>query len=211
MVIDPLDGAITDQKLARRLIPNAGDAGDVVHRIAHQRQIIRHGRRGKAVLGGKALHIVPLDFADALCGAGNLQSVPNELKHILIRRKDGHVYALPHCPQSRCGDQVIRLQSLFYKEGKAHGFRQFKDERHLNFKGFRRRLSPLLVLRIQCMSFGRPLGVKKQPNAIRIPLLHHFQQHGKKADNGLRRRPIGGRHLRKSIKSAKRQPMPIHQ
>ena len=84
---------LADQ-VARALVADAGHAGDVVHRVAHERQHVHHalGRHAQLLLD---LLAVVEDGAHALAaGVQDQDVVVHELQQVLVARDHHHLEAL---------------------------------------------------------------------------------------------------------------------
>ena len=82
--INPLQRAKLADKLLRRLIADAWNAGNVIHRVANQREIVSHQSRFKAVLFSETLLVIEVKVRHAARGADHRYIAVYRLKEILI-------------------------------------------------------------------------------------------------------------------------------
>ncbi len=130
--------AIVLDQLGRGLRADSENAGNVVYRIAHQREHIADQ------LGGDAELFLDLFDADtrAFHGVEHIDlgpiACPDQLHQILVAADDGGVPALGLRGAGIAGDQVVRLQPLFLDTGEAEGAGGVANQRELRHQVFGR-------------------------------------------------------------------------
>ncbi len=158
---------LLDQR-RRRLLAEAGDARDVVHRVTHQRQDVHHLLRAlDAPLRAHLRHAQDLHIRALPARLVNAHRVRHELAEVLVRRHHERLEALPLRALRQDADDVIRLVAVPRQQRDAHRRAQAVDLRD----GARDVLRHLLPLRLV---FRENL----MPRRRRRRVQHHRQMRG---------------------------------
>jgi hypothetical protein len=127
--VDGLERAELLEELGRRLRPDAGDAGNVVGRIAHEREQIPHLRgRDAEFLDdlGRAVDFVPHRVPE------HHARVVDELHEVFVARRDDDAQALLLGPRDGDGDEIVGLEVLGEEDGDAVGLDDLLAPAHLD-------------------------------------------------------------------------------
>ena len=112
---DALQRAVLVHELARRLVADPRDAGHVVARVAHEREVVGDERRGDAEPLGGVLHPHPLLLdarRPAAPGVEEEDARRDELLEVLVARDDHHVLPGGGSLAGERADHVVGLVPL---------------------------------------------------------------------------------------------------
>ncbi len=123
--VDPVQVPILFEKLDGGLVPHAGDAGDVVRRVAGQ------GLHVDKLLGGQIVAILKLRRTiglglgiGAAGGVEDLHMLVHQLEHIPIPGQDQHVHVVGRGPAGQGTQHIIRLVVGVGDDGDGEGAQQ---------------------------------------------------------------------------------------
>ncbi len=186
------------QPLGRRLRADAGDAGDVVDGVADERQIVRDLLRCNAELLLDAGAVEPrvvhrVDERDVTV---------DELREILVARRDDRRRAGRRCGPGQCADDVVGLDAFDAQQRNAHRFDRFEQRRHLRAQLVGHRWPVGLVLGVQLVAEGLARRVEDDGHARRLQLVEQLVEHVDDAEHGAGWLPAGRRQRRQRVKGA---------
>ena len=175
------------QPLGRSLWPALGHAGDVVHRIAHQRKVINDLVRANAkLLDHRFVGIQPASTH----GVHQHDVWAHQLCHVLVPSGDGHVDALRRSLQRQRADHIVGFDARHAQDRETKRGNQLQQRLDLHPQVVWHRWPIGLVLRIdfiaECLS-GR---IHHEGGVLR-PLLQVSAQHVDHAKHRACREAIG--------------------
>ena len=174
------------------LLPDAGDAGDVVGAVPHQGLQVDHVDGGEAVLllEGGLRHIL----GGGLPHAGGHQLhhgvVGNELQAVLVA---GDHHAVPAVRLALAGDgadQVVGLPALLLITGNVQGVQHLFQHRHLDPELLRHGLAGGLVGLRRLMAEGWSVDVEGDAQRVRRLLPLQSKERGEKSEDGVGIQPV---------------------
>ena len=206
--VNAVERAELRQQIGRRLRPHPRDAGDVVARVAGQREVVAHAARGHAELlahlGGPVdavAHRVP--HHDAVV------AVVHELHQVLVGADDDDLPAVGERARRHGGDEVVGLEPLLLEAGDVPGADDLLDAGHL-LREIRRRGRPGgLVPRVEGVAECPSFGVHGHREPVRLPLGDHLLQHVHGAEHRVRRLAARARERRQRVVRAKDVPRDV--
>ena len=203
--------AVFGDELERRLFPDAGNAGDVVARVAHEALHVGHLRRGKAIGVIDALRVQPQAFGDALAGEDDLRLPAYQLQAVAVAREHIGVDT-PLVGQARGGaQQVVRLIALQLADAHVHGFQHLPHQGQLGPELLRHGLAGRLVPVVERVAEGGGVHVHHHAQPVRAVIAQRLDQHAEKAVHGVGIGSVRSGKERKGVKAPKNQAIPIHQ
>ena len=107
-----LERAVLGDELARGLVPDAGDARDVVARVPLEADEVRHLIRAHAVAGLHALRRVDVHVRDAARRHHQRDVLGDELERVAVRRDDAGLDPRLVRLRRERRDHVVRLPAL---------------------------------------------------------------------------------------------------
>ena len=133
------------QQHRRRLAANAGDAGNVVDRVATQRQVIGDLVRMHAVSGLDPVGVPALVAGEVVL----LIKARQQLRQVLVRRHDHAAEAIAACNMRGAADQVVSFVILMRQRGQTQRAAQALAPGKLAAQFRWRRIAVGLVGRVQ--------------------------------------------------------------
>ena len=100
-----------------------GHAGDVVHRVTHQRLVIDHQTRGHPKLLGDTRNIAFF----AVHGVDDGDAFIHQLAQIFVAAGDHHLHALFRGHMRQRGNHIVGLHARYIEQWPAHQFDQPVD------------------------------------------------------------------------------------
>ena len=172
MRIDPVQRAIVQQQLRRRLRADARDARDVIGAVAHQGFKINQMDGVKAVFLTEAGRvIVDRDGLRKLRGDQlDRHMLVDQLQGIPIAGDDHAVPVRPAALLADCADHVVGFPAFAFKDGDAHGAQNILHHRQLHGKLIRHRVTRRLVAVIGQMAERRRLEVERHAQGVGLLL-----------------------------------------
>ena len=182
---DPRQVAVGGDPLRRRLGADAGDPGEVVGRLAHQRREVAVAlrRHEVALLDGGGVH--PPHVGDAPHGVDHRHVVGDELEHVAVARDDDDLHALRGRLGREGRDDVVRLVAGGLDVADLQRVEHLVDQRDLAGELGRRGAAPGLVLRILLEPEGLPGQVEGHPDVGRLLVAEHVDEHRREAVDGV--------------------------
>ena len=174
------------------LLANAGDAGNIVRAVAHQRFQIDDAARRKAVLRLKHLRRVQdrLVFAHAGLHMADRRRIGDELQAVLIAGDDRAVPACVMTFDRDCPKNIVGLIARLLIAADAHGVQYLFEHRHLCGQVLGHRLALGLITVISLMAEGWLFPVKAYAQRIGLLLVQQMLQNIQKSKNGICRRSV---------------------
>ena len=210
MLVDALHGPVGLQELRRRLRADAGHAGDVVGRIAHQPQEVDELLGAHAVALPHLIGAVHRDVGDALLRGDDARQLARQLVGILVA---GHEQGLEAQRLVAGGDgaqDVVALPTRHLHHGDGHGLKQLlhHGKLHAQLLVHGRALGLVLLEGLDAMH--RLAGIEGTDHSIGRGDLDELAQHGQKAEHrvggcavlgshGRLHRMVGAMHQRVAI------------
>ena len=136
VLIGVFDGPVGSDDLGGRLFPHAGDPGNIIRGVPHQRlEVDDLGGRYlvllQHVLRKEILHLAPA----LLCpGHPHAYAVRGELQQVPVSGNDAHLHTRLRRLQRDRADQVIRLIALQHHQRNIHCAEDLLDKRNLFLK-----------------------------------------------------------------------------
>ncbi len=130
---DRLEIAIGTDELARRLLPDTGHTGDVVRRVADERQVVRDAVRRDAEPVRPVHDTDPLLLDPGRSAAPRVQEPDtrtHELLKVLVSRHDHDVQVPHHAVTGERPDHVIGFEPLEGEERHVAGLEDVADPLH---------------------------------------------------------------------------------
>ena len=140
-----LERAVLRDQLARGLVADSRDAGDVVRRVALEADEVGHLIRAHAVAQLDPLGRVDVDVRDAARGHHQGHVLGAELERVAIGRDDARLDAGLVGARRDRGDDVVGLPPLELEVAVAESLDDRAEVRELLAQEVRHRLAPLLV------------------------------------------------------------------
>jgi hypothetical protein len=173
--------------------PHAGNAGDIVHAIAHHAQVVHHLVH---LFDVKALF--DLRYAPGFGGiahatrAVHKDMLAHELPKILIGRHHVHVKVFLFGPFGQGTDHVIGLVAIHTYEGNIESIGQPADVGHRYFDGLGGFVALSLVFRKFLVAEGRLVRIIHDGDVSGRVFFQHLQQRIGKAKDGGGIQALGG-------------------
>ena len=193
---DPVEAAVLVDQLRRRLLADAGNAGQVVARIAAQRRVLRVQRRRDPGLLLDAGLVVERVVADAAPVVEDLHMrVDDQLIAVAIARHDDHVVTVGDQQVDGGGDQVVGFPAGAVDRGDPDRVEHLADEAHLLAEDVGRRCALRLVLGLRLVTERRLGPVECHQHAVGLVVLQHVDQHRREPEHGVGHLTAGGGHV----------------
>ena len=204
IVPDARKAVVFLNQCGRGLLSDAGDAGDVVGSIAHQRLYIDEFLRRHAVC---FLHIVRIIiFGNRLSGfclrnadAGLFRG---ELQQISVTGDQRDFKTGFLCLASERSQNIVRFESGQFKDRDAARSHQFLHDRDLLMQFLGHAFSGPLVFREHFMAEGRLFSVKCHRQIIRFFFIDEHQQRIHETEDRIRMHAGGIRERRHAVECA---------
>ncbi len=186
-----LHGVVFGQKFGRRFFPDGGNAGDVIHRIAHEAKHVYdliHPLNPPAV----ADLLNPEHFR-RITPAARLEDFHffgDQLAKVFVR---GHHVDLVACRFSlmcQGSNDIVRLEARNAEGGNLHGFKQLVDIGNGHFDALRGLVSVRFVRREELLANLATANVKHNRDMAGLLLFQNIQQGQHEAIDGRRVHPL---------------------
>ena len=187
---DLLERAVLRDQLTGGLVPDPGDAGDVVRRVALQADEVRHLVGADAVPELDPLGRVDVDVRDAPRRHHQRDVLAAELERVPVGGDD--TGADPGLVRARGErrDHVVRLPPLELEVRVAERLDDRAEVRELLAEQVGHRPAPLLVRLGDLRPVGRP-GVPRDRDAAGAVVGEELEEHVREAEERVRRLPVG--------------------
>ena len=190
--VHAVERAEAAQQLEGCLLADAGHAGDVVGRVAHQRFEVDHFERVEAVLlpeqGGVVLG--RLGLAHPGFDEYDVAIVRDELEGVAVAGHEEGLIALLLADAGHGAEEVVGLPAGQLIAADAHRVQRLLEKRHLYAQLLGHGLSRGLVRVAQLMAERRGVYVERDAYAVGLPLVEKPLQDLQKAVYGVRRRAV---------------------
>ncbi len=190
MLDDFLYGAVLCNELPGGLVADAGDAGNVVARVALEADEVRNLVRANAVAELDALRRVDVHVRDAARRHHQRDVVGDELERVTVRRDDARLDPRLVRPRRERGDDVVRLPALELEVPVAEGLDDRAEVRELLAEEVRHRPALRLVVRGQLRAVDGP-RVPGDRNAPGRVVGEQLEEHVREPEERVRRLPVG--------------------
>ena len=185
--VEVIDALILLDEVHGGLLPDAGDAGDVVGAVPHQGLQVDHVDGGEAVLlpEGRLRHVTGHGLPHA--GGHQLHHgvVGDELQAVLVAGDHHAVPAVRLAPAGDGADQVVGLPALLLIAGNVQGVQYLFQHRHLDLELLRHGLAGGLVGLRRLVAEGGGVDVKGDAQGVRRLLPLQPEEGGEEAEDGV--------------------------
>ncbi|SIK19085.1 Uncharacterised protein [Mycobacteroides abscessus subsp. abscessus] len=179
--------AVGGQPLRRGLVPDPGDAGEVVGLLPHQ------GCEAAVVGGGDPVLLLdrlrrhPHEVAHPALGVEDRHGVGGELERVLVpgHHLDARAGLPPEAGHRR--ERIVGLIALLRHHPDAHGGDDVLDEVDLRVELRRRLRPPGLVLRVLLKAEGLASEVEGDGDVARRLVAEHIDEHRDEPEDRVRR------------------------
>ena len=204
VLVDPLGG------VAR---PDAGDAGQVVGGLPHQRGELGVARRRHAVLGLDGLGRHPGQVGDPAHGVEHGGPLAHELERVAVTGQDQHVHVVGDRAGDQGRDDVVGLEAVLLEVRDVEGVEHLLDQRQLALELRRRGGAVGLVVGVLLQPERLPRHVEGDREVGRLLVAQHVDQHRGEAEDRVGVLPGRGREVlhRKREERAIRQGVAVEQ
>ena len=193
---DAVEPAVRVDQLGRRLLPDAGHAGQVVARVAAQRGVLRVLRRRDAGALDDAGLVVERVVADAAPVVEHLDvGVLDELVGVAVAGDDDDVVAAADGLLGGRGDEVVGLPAGELARRHAERRQHLADEAHLLAQGVGRGVAVGLVRLVGLVAERRLGPVERDQHLVGALLLEHVDEHRREPEHGVGELPARRRHV----------------
>ena len=162
-----VQGAVFLDPFGRRLGADLVHAGDVVHRIPHQREVVDDAVGRHAELGLDAFNVQRF----IAHGVDEPHVLVHQLRQVLVAGGDQHAVARGAGPLGQGADRVVRLDAGHLQHRPAQQAHHLVDGLDLPHQVFGHRRTVAFVVWIPLIAEGRPLGVEDASGMFRRELL----------------------------------------
>ena len=198
ILVDVFQGAQALDQAQGGLLAHAGDAGDVVHLVAHEGEEIDDQLRAHAELLHHAVDVVE----GVVHGVDQGDLVGDQLGHVLVAGGDQHRFALFAEDAREGADHVVRFHPFLDDQRQAHGADQVVQGLHLFTQIIGHGRAVGFVFLEQFVAEGLALGVENHRHVFRVVVLHQFAQHGGDSAHRPGGLAAGGGERRQGVKGA---------
>ena len=189
-----LQRPVLRDQLARGLVPDAGDAGDVVGRVPLEPDEVGHLLRGDAVAGEDALGRVDVDVGHAARRHHQADVVGAELERIAVGGDDAGLHTRLVCARGERGDDVVRLPALELEVLVAEGLDDRTEVRELLAQEVGHRPPVDLVLGVELLPVHRA-RVPRDRDAPGPVVREQLEEHVREPEERVRGEALGRREL----------------
>ena len=195
---------------------NAGDAGQIVARVAHQALDIDQAFRRNAIgfldIFGRHAH----DVRRAAARIQDGNALARELKRVPV---SGHEHANVARLGNAAGngaEHIVGLITVHRKNGHAHGLQNFAQDGKLHAQILGRGRAARLIIGVLRVPERRPVRIEGHGKVFRLLVAQRAQQHGKKAEYRVGGRSIGihgGQRVKRAVRDAvaiQQNQLPVH-
>ena len=194
VLVDALQVPVGLQKLRGRLVADAGHAGDVVGRVALEAQEVDE------LVGAHAVALLHLGRAvdghvgDALLRGDDARLVAGQLVGVLVARHEQRLVSQLLVACGHRAQDVVTLPALDAHDGHVHGLEQLLDDGELHLQVVVHGRALRLVLLERFHAEGGAARVERADDGVGAGHVDELEQHGKKAEHGVRGRAVGSVH-----------------
>ena len=197
-----LDRPELAHQVARALVADAGDAGHVVDRVAHQGQHVDDARRGHAPLLLDRLLVEDRGAAPLAARVQHPDLLAHQLEHVLVRGHDHDVEAARDGLLGERRDRVVRFEAGHLHDGQAEGLADPPDVGQLHHEVVVHLRAVGLVLLVLVVAERPPRRVEEDSDVLGLLVLQELAQHGGEAVGGVRGQTAAGREAADGVEGA---------
>ena len=190
MLDDVLERAVLRDELPGRLVPDAGDAGDVVARVALEPDEVGDLRRANAVPRLDALRRVHLDVRDTARRHHQADVLRDELKCVAIGGDDAGLEPRLVGERRERRDHVVRFPPLELEVLVAERLDDRPEVRELLAQEIRHRPAVGLVVGVDLLAVDGP-RVPCDRHAARPVVGEQLEEHVRESEERVRRLSVG--------------------
>ncbi len=177
--------AVLAEPLGRRLGADAGDAGQVVARLADEGGEVAVALGKDAVLRLDGLRRHPGQLGDALDGVEDGDVIGDELERVPVTGADEHVHPRGLGLGRQGGDDVVGLEAVGLDGGDAQGGEDLLEQGDLAGELARRRGAAGLVLGVLLGAEGLARDVERHGDVSRVLVTQDVDEHRREAVDGV--------------------------
>ena len=184
---DVVEVAVLDDQGCCLLGTDAGNAGDVIGRIALESIEVGDQIRGDAVI--EVVHRFrrhDLHVGDALLRRDDLHMVRCKLVHVAVARKEEHIVASILALLGKGAQDIVTLPAFAFADRHIEGAQKLLHHRELLVERFVHGRALRLVLRQHIDPHLRLAFVEGTDDAVRLERLDHLDEHVEEAEEGIR-------------------------
>ena len=182
VLIDALDAAVVGDEPGRRLLADAGHAGDVVRRVALQRLVVDHLVGPQAESLHDLFGVVDDRVLETLAGGHEVDVRCDQLQGVEVAREDQGVETRRLRLLRERADHVVGLEA----RERIHGHPELVEELlaalELGPQVVGHRLARRLIGRVALLPEGRDGQIETGRDVARRVLLDDLQQDGREAE-----------------------------
>ncbi len=186
------EAPVLADELRRALLADAGNSGNVVDAVSHQRENVRH-------LSGRNPELVPDSFGIepfVLHRVDDRDVVVHELQQVLVRGDDEHEVAFLDRPPREGSDEIVRLDPRSLENREPERCAELSSVRGLLFQAVGSGGPVRLVCRKLLVTEGAPAGVERHRGEIVRLVGQDLAQHVGETEHGVGGEPGAGRERR---------------
>ena len=190
VLVEVLDRAELLHQRGRRLLADAGDAGDVVGGVALEADVVGDLRRRHAEALDHAGRRVDLDVGHAAPGGHHPDVVVDDLQRVAVAGDHERAAALPLGLFGQCAEDVVGLVARLDQVGYAEGVHEAGQVRPLSRErvGHRR---PLRLVAVELVvAKGLLAGVPGHGDGRRLEVADELEEHLGEAVDGVGRKAL---------------------
>ena len=195
------------QPLGGCLRPHLWHTGDVVHAVAHQRQVIDDALRGNAVLGNHAI-AVQGGFRHRI---HQRDVIRDKLRHVLVASGNHHRALCARCFGGQGADDVVRFHAFHPHQRHSHRFHHVEDGLDLHAQTIGHRWAIGFVFGVEIVAEGAPAGVEDHRHRAALEVVGELSQHADDAANRAGGEAVQRAQIRQRVKGAKQVGRTIDQ
>ena len=193
--VDLVDALIFPDERRRCLFPHAGNAGDVVARVAHQRLEVDDVDGREAVAFEKRLrrHVLRRGLAHARGDELDGRVLGDELERVLVSRGDDAVPALFFALARDRADEVVRFKADELIAGDVHRVEHVLQIGDLHGEFLGHGMARGLVALVFQVTEGRLAAVEGDAERLGLFLIHKAREHREKAEDRVGEKTVARR------------------
>ena len=200
--------AIGREELERRLFPHAGDARDVVRRVAHEPLEVLHAFGGQPVALQQELGRILLRIRQTAPGQQHVRALAHQLQRVPVARDQQRGRALRLRRARERAQDVVRLVAGALAHGHAHLPQELPDQRELAQQILRRLAPAGLVGGVAPVAERRLVHVERHGQVVRLRL-RKLEQHGQKPVQRAGGHAVARGHIRQRVIGAVEQAVAV--
>ena len=190
--VHPVQGAEAAQQVQGGFLPDAGDAGNVVRRVAHEGLEVDHFDGVEAVLLPEDRGVVlnGLGLTHARLDVDDVAFFRDELEGVLVPGDEAAVIPRLLADAGHGAQKVVRLPARQLVPADAHGVEDLLQNGHLDLQLLGHALAGGLIGGAQLVAEGWGVDVEGHADAVGLLLVHEPLQDREKAIDAVRGRTV---------------------